>query len=42
MLEILRPCPRNSINPFFLEKFLGKKLKKNVKKNDIFTIKCVI
>ena len=42
MLEILRPCPSNSINPFFLEKFLGKKLKKNVKKNDIFTIKCVI
>ena len=42
MLEILRPCPSGSINPFFLEKFLGKKLKKNVKKNDILTNKCMI
>ena len=42
VLDILRPCPKDSVNPFYLEKFLKKSLKKNVKKNDVFTSKCVI
>ena len=41
-LKILRPCPKRSISPFFLKKYLGKKLKKNIKENSIITKKCVI
>ena len=40
-IEILRPCPKNSISPFYIDKYLGKKLKKNLKPNSILTEKCL-
>ena len=41
-LKFLRPCPKNSISPFEINKFLGKKLKKNIKKNNIISKSCLI
>ena len=35
MLSYLRPCPKNSLNPYEKNKILGKILKINVKKGDI-------
>jgi N-acetylneuraminate synthase len=40
-LKFLRPCPDNSISPFIIDKFIGKKLKKNLKKNSLLTKKCI-
>ena len=40
-LKILRPCPKNSISPFEIEKYIGKKLKKNIKKNNLITKSCL-
>ena len=42
MLSILRPCPKKSISIFNLEKIIGKKTKKNIKKFELITKKCVI
>jgi N-acetylneuraminate synthase len=42
MLSILRPCPKNSISIFNLEKIIGKKSKKNLKKFELITKKCLI
>ena len=39
-VQLLRPCPKNSISPFDIEKYLGKKLKKNLNKDSIITKKC--
>jgi sialic acid synthase SpsE len=39
-IKILRPCPKNSIDPFNIEKYFGKKIKKKIKKNDLITSKC--
>ena len=41
-LNILRPCPKNSISPFEIEKYIGKKFKKKVIKNDLLTKKCFV
>ncbi len=37
----LRPCPKNSVSPFELKKFIGKKFIKNMKKNSIVTPSCL-
>ena len=39
--DFLRPCPKNSISPFDINKYLGKELKKNLSKNSILTISCL-
>ncbi len=40
-LKFLRPCPINSISPFEINKYLGKKLKKKIKKNSVITKTCI-
>ena len=40
-LKFLRPCPKNSISPFYIDKYIGKKLKKNLKINSVITKKCL-
>ena len=37
----LRPSPKNSISPFEIEKYIGKKFIKNLKKNRLLTIECL-
>lgn len=37
----LRPSPKKSISPYDIEKYLGKKFKKNLKKNNLLTKKCL-
>ena len=39
-LNILRPCPSKSISPFEVDKYIGRKLKKKIIKNDLLTKKC--
>ena len=39
-LSILRPCPSKSISLFEIDKYIGKKLKKKIFKNDLLTKKC--
>ena len=41
MIKFLRPCPKNSIDPFFIEVSLGKTLKKSLKKDSLITKKCL-
>lgn len=41
-IKFLRPCPKSSISPFDIEKYIGKKIKKNLNKNDLITKKCII
>lgn len=41
MISILRPCPPNSINPFDVNKYLGKKFKYNLKEGSVLTKKCL-
>ena len=40
-LKFLRPCPQKSISPFFIDKYLGKKAKKNLKIDSLLTKKCL-
>jgi sialic acid synthase SpsE len=40
-IEILRPCPKNSISPFYIDKYLGKRINKDLKPNSILTKKCL-
>ena len=40
-LTILRPCPKNSISPFKIEKYFGKKFRYTVPKNRLLTKKCL-
>ena len=40
-LKFLRPCPKNSISPFFINKYLGKRVKKNLKQESLLTKKCL-
>ena len=40
-IKFLRPCPKNSISPFFINKYLGKKAKKNLRPNTLLTKKCL-
>ena len=40
-LKFLRPCPKKSISPFFIEKYIGKKAKKNLKIDTILSKKCL-
>ncbi len=40
-LNFLRPCPKNSLSPFKIEKYIGKKLNKNLKKNSLITSSCL-
>ena len=42
MIICLRPKLKNSISPFEIDKFLGKKLKKNINKYEVITKKCMI
>lgn len=39
--SFLRPCPKNSIPLFDFRKFLGCKVKKNIKKNTIISRTCI-
>jgi sialic acid synthase SpsE len=39
--EFLRPCPKHSISIFDIEKYLGKKFKKNMKKNSLIKNSCL-
>ena len=39
--DFLRPCPKNSIPIFDIEKYLGKKFKKDMKKNSLITNLCL-
>ncbi len=41
MIEVLRPCPKNSIDPYILNKFIGKKFLKNFKKGKLLTKECL-
>ena len=36
-IEILRPCPKNSISPFEINKYLGRKVKRDLKPNSFLT-----
>lgn len=38
----LRPCPKNSFSPWEIHKIVGKKTKKNIKKNQIIQKNCII
>ena len=38
-LDFLRPCPDSSLKPYDVNKVLGKKIKKSMKKGDHFTLK---
>lgn len=40
-IDFLRPCPKNSISPFFIDRYLGKKVKKDLKPNSVLTKKCL-
>ena len=40
-IDILRPCPSNSISPFKIDKYLGKKFKQNLKAGSLLTKKCL-
>jgi len=40
--KFLRPCPKNSISIFDIEKYLGKKLRIDLKKNSIISKSCLI
>jgi sialic acid synthase SpsE len=42
MINFLRPCPKDSISIFELDKFLEKEIKKNIKKDSLITKKCLI
>jgi sialic acid synthase SpsE len=39
--KFLRPCPKNSISIFDIKKYLGRKFKKNMKKNSLITNLCL-
>ncbi len=39
--DFLRPCPKNSISPFDINKYIGKKLKRNLPKNSLLTLSCL-
>ena len=40
-IDILRPCPKNSLDIFEIHKFFGKKYKKKMTKGDLVTKKCL-
>jgi sialic acid synthase SpsE len=40
-LNFLRPCPKKSISPFEIKKYIGKKLKKNLYKNSLLIKECI-
>ncbi len=40
-IKFLRPCPKGSISPFEIQKYIGKKLKKNIKKNNLIRKSCL-
>ena len=40
-IDLLRPCPRNSISPFLIDKYIGKKVTKDLKPNSVITKKCL-
>jgi len=39
MIDVLRPAPKDSIYPKYIEKIIGMKIKKDIKKGDYFTWK---
>ena len=41
-LKFLRPCPKGSISPFYIKKYLGKKIRKNLNENSLITKKCIV
>ena len=41
-IEILRPCPKGSISPFNINKYIGKRVKKDLKTNKLLTKKCLV
>ena len=40
-LNFLRPCPKDSISPFEINKYIGKKVNKNLNKNTLLKKKCI-
>jgi sialic acid synthase SpsE len=40
-ISVLRPAPKGSEDPYTIDEFIGKKLVKNVKENDILTKKVI-
>ena len=42
MIEFLRPCPKNAIDPYNYKKLINKKILRNIKKGDIITWKDII
>ena len=40
-IDFLRPCPKNSISPFFIEKYLGKRAKRDLKPYSVLTKECL-
>jgi len=40
-LKFLRPCPKNSISPFEINMYIGKKLKKKISKDNIISESCL-
>ena len=41
MIDYLRPCPNKSIDIFEINKYLGKKFIKSLKKDTLITSKCL-
>ena len=39
--DFLRPCPKNSLPIFNIEKYVGKRFKKDIKKNSLVTKLCL-
>ena len=39
--DIIRSCPKNSISPFEIKKYIGKKLTRNLRKNSLLTYSCL-
>jgi N-acetylneuraminate synthase len=37
----LRPCPKNSILPYEIDKYIGKRFKKNLRKNSLLRKECL-
>ena len=40
-LKFLRTCPKNSISPFEIKNYIGKKIKKKLSKNSLLTKECI-
>ena len=40
-IKFLRPCPKGSVSPFEIKKYIGRRLKKNINKNNLIRKSCL-